>query len=415
MAAVSRSKRPFEECQEGNQPDTKRQCCAKHCYSPFVALSVPSFSSTEHFDNSDTDDSIMDDTLLDPSDADFSDSSTELTREAEDKLLSDSPSCCYLETSSDSVALKPNAEHVGSGSGLASLKLSGALNETIKTEPLSPTGPLDYSKDGIVCRNDSVNPESGSDMKMGSQNQAGLGLGSSSSLPSEAIPVAAASLGLEKGSDVSRVANKEAVRAAIGDSSQTVSQLMVKSEPTSVVAEGPSEEQSSINQNVLGGESSSSPPQEDKIGLGSSGSRGEAVPSNSNSVNDQREDHVGSPSFIELNSFVRPRNRIYIQETDLESSKEKYINDVLAHARRDEHLIGEVSELQKLISSVTAENYSQEPRYKHPTNLTVRNYARRANRTIQRCSLDQWVDRSQRNLRRFEGVPDRFKRSPIPS
>ncbi|XP_053255052.1 S100P-binding protein [Podarcis raffonei] len=412
---VSRSKRSFEEFQEEEQPDTKRH---KLSCLPFGALADPSSSSNGiavsavcsvatngQPDDSNTDD-ILDDSLLEPSDGELSDFSTGLTSEAEDELLSDSQPHC--PETSNSIAFEPDAEHVGILCALGSSKPSGTLDlESRKTEPLSPADPLVCSSS---CRNDSESPESGSDLSTGSQNQAGFGLDSNSSVLPEAVSVAAAALSLQKDNNVPGVLDKEAAQAVVDDNLERVRQLMAKPER----AEGPCKEQASLNQNDLGEESANSPPQEAEGDLDSAGLHEEAAPSCSTSIGDQRKGYMEGPSIKESNCPIRSRCRIYIEEAKLESSKEKYINAVLAHAQRAE-LIDEVNELQQLMFTVTAENRYGEPGFAHPTDLTVRNYAQRAKSTAHRCSLDQWVDRNNRNLRRFESVPDRFRRSPIPS
>ncbi|XP_015273261.1 PREDICTED: S100P-binding protein [Gekko japonicus] len=76
---------------------------------------------------------------------------------------------------------------------------------------------------------------------------------------------------------------------------------------------------------------------------------------------------------------------------------------------------GPVNELQELMRKVAYEYHSKEPKRRHPTDLTVWNYAQRTNRKIQKCSLEKWVNQNQRHFRRFAGIPDKFERSAIPS
>ncbi|KAM6427656.1 S100P-binding protein isoform 6-T6 [Liasis olivaceus] len=106
-------------------------------------------------------------------------------------------------------------------------------------------------------------------------------------------------------------------------------------------------------------------------------------------------------------SPVKPR-RICIQEAELESRKESYVNAVLTHASSVPFLIDSVHEMRTLVDTVASES-----RNGHPTDLTVRNYAKRSQSTTQRVNLNQWVDRNMRNIGRFDGIPDHFKRSPI--
>ncbi|XP_060640093.2 S100P-binding protein isoform X2 [Anolis sagrei] len=133
------------------------------------------------------------------------------------------------------------------------------------------------------------------------------------------------------------------------------------------------------------------------------------APSCSSSVREQRENYGQDPPTRESN---RPR-RICIQETDLESSKEKYINAVLNHACRGEPIIGAVNEMLALMQKVASEykGYSSQ----HTTDLTVRNYAQRSKDPSQTFSLSQWVERNGRNIPRFASLPEDFQRSPIPS
>ncbi|XP_029139114.1 S100P-binding protein isoform X2 [Protobothrops mucrosquamatus] len=105
-------------------------------------------------------------------------------------------------------------------------------------------------------------------------------------------------------------------------------------------------------------------------------------------------------------SLVKPK-RILIQEADLESRKARYVNAVLSHASSVPSLIDPVHELHILVDTVASESS-----YDHPTDLTVRNYSKRSHSKTQRFSLSQWVERSKRNFGRFDGLPDRFERSP---
>ncbi|KAK9394873.1 hypothetical protein NXF25_015401 [Crotalus adamanteus] len=123
-------------------------------------------------------------------------------------------------------------------------------------------------------------------------------------------------------------------------------------------------------------------------------------------VNGQRNDCVEVPDVKITNSPVKPK-RILIQEADLESRKARYVNAVLSHASSVPSLIDPVHELHILVDTVASESS-----YDHPTDLTVRNYRKRSHSQTQRFSLSQWVERSRRNFGRFDGLPDRFERSP---
>uniref|UniRef100_A0ACB8FSD6 Uncharacterized protein n=3 Tax=Sphaerodactylus townsendi TaxID=933632 RepID=A0ACB8FSD6_9SAUR len=70
-----------------------------------------------------------------------------------------------------------------------------------------------------------------------------------------------------------------------------------------------------------------------------------------------------------------------------------------------------VNELHELMGKVTSEYHFQEADQRHPTNLTMRNYAKRRNREIQKYSLEKWMSLNKRYGRRFATIPDKFERS----
>ncbi|XP_053123743.1 S100P-binding protein isoform X2 [Hemicordylus capensis] len=125
---------------------------------------------------------------------------------------------------------------------------------------------------------------------------------------------------------------------------------------------------------------------------------------------------MASSSFRSCHFRPRPASKICIQEADLELHKRNYVNAVRAHVAFDNgKLVGATNELYALMGRVASEFRSQEPGFVHPTDLTMRNYAERTNQPTKRYTLSQWVERNQRNHRRFEDPQFlHFKRSPIP-
>nr|XP_060640092.1 S100P-binding protein isoform X1 [Anolis sagrei ordinatus] len=241
------------------------------------------------------------------------------------------------------------------------------------TEPFHPA-----SKKASVCL------ETWNHQSQGSQNQARLDLGSKGPLLPES-----ASVNLENGNDVPSAIEKVSAESR---------------RETSAGGERPSVGQAFIDQKEPRGENANNTAVTLTVG-----SQFQIAPSCSSSVREQRENHGQDPPTRESN---RPR-RICIQETDLESSKEKYINAVLNHACRGEPIIGAVNEMLALMQKVASEykGYSSQ----HTTDLTVRNYAQRSKDPSQTFSLSQWVERNGRNIPRFASLPEDFQRSPIPS
>ncbi|XP_003228787.1 S100P-binding protein [Anolis carolinensis] len=334
---VPRSKRPLDYTEDGDPLDSKRQCTSsRHDSFPSNGLApspVHGPPGGAYDENSDVDDSI-----LDASVGESIDSLTDLSQEAEDELLA-----------------------------------SEDEEKGPYTVPLHPA-----SKKTSECS------ESWNHLNQGSQNQAGLDLGSKGPLPPED-----ASVNLEKGNDVPSAIEKVPAESR---------------RETSAGGDRPSVGQASIDQKEPRGENAGN------IGVKLTvGSQFKVSPSCSSSVREQRENHGQDPQIREPN---RPR-RICIQETDLEASKEKYINAVLNHACRREPVIGAVNEMLALMQKVASEykGYSSQ----HTTDLTVRNYAQRSKDPPRTFSLSQWVDQNGRSIPRFASLPEVFQRSPIPS
>ncbi|XP_007440207.2 S100P-binding protein isoform X1 [Python bivittatus] len=402
----SRSKRHLEEFEEGDRPDMKRQCCMKCRCSPSQAHSLSNgraASPVSLLNSSGYIDDDLDDTILDRSDEEKPDSPTGLSREAEDELIAED-----LETSPNSVAVEVNScEDVKKlcDSMLASPESAQTLrapDEVEGTKPLPQTGSSASSSEGVVFRNYSEKLNSGKYLNKSSQNQAEFGANCNGLRFPEAGSDIAASLNLEKERDPSGEIDKEVIKIVTNDLS-IGSQLVAEHESFGAVGEQSSERHTSLNHRQLRGKSTSNPlpaKELDTVDL-----HGEAAVSTC--VSGQREECVSVPDAKSTNSPVKPR-RICIQEAELESRKESYVNAVLTHASSVPFLIDSVHEMRTLVDTVASES-----RNGHPTDLTVRNYAKRSQSTTQRVNLNQWVDRNMRNIGRFDGIPDHFKRSPI--
>nr|XP_014693382.2 S100P-binding protein isoform X1 [Equus asinus] len=98
-------------------------------------------------------------------------------------------------------------------------------------------------------------------------------------------------------------------------------------------------------------------------------------------------------------------------QSDLEQQKQKYLRSVIAHINDPEDSNqGALGELYALVDQVHMQNQN----WQHPSDLTMRNYARKRQKPLQRCSLTQWVDRNMRSHHRFQRLSD-FRASPFVS
>nr|XP_056702416.1 S100P-binding protein [Euleptes europaea] len=418
---VSRSKRPLEDFQEGEralQSDVKKQRCG----SPFpsqktsLASAVPSSPSNgiagsqvySMVPDGESDDSELDVTLLECSDGEFPDSPFSGTLEDEDRLLAEDP-----ETDTSDVSSGFSGKEVGGAFAAVSFVVTQLQSVSrapgASLEPLPPTG-LSVHPSGVLANSSApVNPERGINASVDSQNQMGLNLSPDRLGLQAAMSIEAGSFSIREGDSGSGVVDKGAAQT-VGEEAPVVSPLMAKREFASVVTDRPSEGQAFVEQSEVGGESASNPPCE-----GASNSATEVPPEHFTTV--QNEDHAEDPSPEEPEDPYPDdsrRRRISIPEDRLQWSKEKYVADVVAHAHHAS-IIGAVNELQELMREVASECLSRDCNYRHPTDLTVRNYAQRRNRKVKKCSLEKWRDRNQRHYRRFAGIPDKFERSPIPS
>ncbi|CAK7321771.1 S100P-binding protein [Vulpes lagopus] len=99
-------------------------------------------------------------------------------------------------------------------------------------------------------------------------------------------------------------------------------------------------------------------------------------------------------------------------QSDLEKQKESYLKEVIAHIEHPKDTNqGALGELYALMGQV---HHMQNPKWQHPSDLTMRNYARFRQKPLQRYSLTQWVDRNMRSHHRFQRLPD-FPASPFVS
>ncbi|XP_015667136.1 S100P-binding protein isoform X1 [Protobothrops mucrosquamatus] len=394
MAAGSGSKRHLEEeCEEGGAADAKRQCCRTCRCSSFQAHSLSSgraASPGSFLSSGGCLDNDLDDAILARSDEDMPDSPTGLSREAEDELIAED-----LENPPCFVAAEVNScEDVKRGSLLAcpeSAQPLRALDEVESTKPLPQAASSASSSEGAAFPNDLEKY-----LNKSSQNRAEFGANYNGLRIPEAGSDVTASLNLERG--LSGKIDNEAIKT-VTSVLPVGSQLVAEHESFGAVGGQSSERQTSQSQKQLRGKNTSNPLPEkelDTVDL-------HAV---STHVNGQRNDCVEVPDVKKTNSLVKPK-RILIQEADLESRKARYVNAVLSHASSVPSLIDPVHELHILVDTVASESS-----YDHPTDLTVRNYSKRSHSKTQRFSLSQWVERSKRNFGRFDGLPDRFERSP---
>ncbi|XP_075409802.1 S100P-binding protein isoform X2 [Tenrec ecaudatus] len=88
-----------------------------------------------------------------------------------------------------------------------------------------------------------------------------------------------------------------------------------------------------------------------------------------------------------------------VSQSDLEQKKEIYLRSVVAHVEDPEDSNqGALGELRALMDQV---HQKPTPNWKHPSDLTERNYAQFRQKS-QRYSLTQWVNRNKGNQHRFQ-------------
>lgn len=90
--------------------------------------------------------------------------------------------------------------------------------------------------------------------------------------------------------------------------------------------------------------------------------------------------------------------------SDLEKQKQSYLRNVIAHIEDPvDSNQGTLGELCALMDQV---HHMHNQKWQHPSDLTRRNYARFRQKSLQRYSLTQWVDRNKRSHHRFQRLPD---------
>nr|KAF6445047.1 S100P binding protein [Molossus molossus] len=87
-------------------------------------------------------------------------------------------------------------------------------------------------------------------------------------------------------------------------------------------------------------------------------------------------------------------------QSDLERKKQTYVRSVFAHIKDSvDSNQGALVELCSLMDQV--HHVHNHP---HPSDLTIRNYARFRQKPLERYSLTQWVDRNKRSHQRFQSL-----------
>ncbi|CAM5167866.1 unnamed protein product [Eretmochelys imbricata] len=111
----------------------------------------------------------------------------------------------------------------------------------------------------------------------------------------------------------------------------------------------------------------------------------------------------------------RPKQRICISEAELEQKKCIYIQCVRAHVKNSmDPTPDALNELYALMDKVASREYrTQDRRWQHPSDLTMRKYPRFSKKPTQKCSLKEWVSRNLAHHRRFQDIPDHFQRSSV--
>ncbi|XP_031320516.1 S100P-binding protein isoform X2 [Camelus dromedarius] len=90
--------------------------------------------------------------------------------------------------------------------------------------------------------------------------------------------------------------------------------------------------------------------------------------------------------------------------SDLEEQKQSYLRNVIAHIEDPvDSNQGTLGELCALMDQV---HHMHNQKWQHPSDLTRRNYARFRQKSLQRYSLTQWVDRNMRSHHRFQCLQD---------
>lgn len=87
-------------------------------------------------------------------------------------------------------------------------------------------------------------------------------------------------------------------------------------------------------------------------------------------------------------------------QSDLERKKQTYVRSVFAHIKDSvDSNQGALVELYSLMDQVHHRH-----NHSHPSDLTIRNYARFRQKPLERYSLTEWVDRNKRSHQRFQSL-----------
>lgn len=298
---VSRSKRPLDDFQEGEQalqPDVKKQRCG----SPFpsqrtsLAPAVPSsdrivgWQPYSQFSNGDGDDNDLDASLLAYSDEESPDSPFSGTLEDEDRLLADS------ETDTNDVVLAVSVKEVPSGCAGTSVQISQQQSVSkapnASLEPLPLTGLPVPSSSVLPHSSAPANPGRGSNTNVDSQNQAGLGCSPDRLGLQDVVSTETGSFSPNKEDNGFGRVDKEATQT-VGEESPVLNQL--KCEFASVVTDRSSDGQAFIQQSEVETESTSDPPCESDIAAEVATEHFIAAP-NENHAEDLGPEEANNPS-----------------------------------------------------------------------------------------------------------------------
>lgn len=415
--SVSRSRKAPQDPPEGEQPLHKRPHWEGFCGSPPPpkrAAPQPALLSSAPGSRAAPpayaltsgrckDDSDLDASLLEPSDGEEPDSPWRLSMEEEAKLLEDDPGD-DVDPFPPFVLFGVKTKKQESSCFPAPQSVPEALQATLRAESLPSTSPSELCSVGLPRKGTAMIPGHGRHLHRGPRNS------SSPAFP-EAVPVEAESVSPEKEGRSSTSGGEGA--ACAGRDPSAVGRPTA-GEAAHLMLKRSVRDQASVVQE-LGGKRAGQPSQENEGEPGPASLHGKAATSHPDSASSRSEYCLkNSSSTKRPKSPTRPRQQIHIRQADLEGSLKSYINTVLAHVHNNP-VLGPVNELHALMQRVSSERHSQGHAFKHPADLTMRNYAERTNRPAQRYTLSQWVARNQHDRPPFADIPERFERSPVPS
>ncbi|XP_041827532.1 uncharacterized protein LOC121631004 [Melanotaenia boesemani] len=109
------------------------------------------------------------------------------------------------------------------------------------------------------------------------------------------------------------------------------------------------------------------------------------------------------------------RSNIWKNKTEWERQKRQYVASVTSHMTENQNTTqGFVSELQDLMTHVSEQRGSNGAHWRHPSDLTCRNYQKRFCNEIPSMTLGEWRAKNLISHKRFCNVPKIFERSPFP-